>query len=71
MTGEMEAKVQELLDKQEIYEVLMRYCRAIDRGDEPLMRSVYHPDGIDHHGIFDGKASDFCEFLLRRLPRGG
>ena len=63
--------VQTLLDKQEIYEVLCRYCRAIDRHDEDLMRSVYHPDALDHHGMFDGKASDFCEFFMRREVRGG
>jgi len=40
------AAVQTLLDKQEVYELLMRYCRAIDRCDEPLLRSVYHPDVV-------------------------
>ena len=36
--------LQILLDKQEIHEVIMRYCRAIDRCDEELLSSVYHPD---------------------------
>ena len=34
------------LDKWEIHEVLMRYCRALDREDEQLLRSVVHPDSV-------------------------
>lgn len=33
-----EAAVRLMLDKQEIHEVMMRYCRAIDRMDEELLR---------------------------------
>jgi hypothetical protein len=33
-----------LLDKQSIYEALMRYCRGVDRCDEELMRSIFHED---------------------------
>ena len=39
-------------DKQQLYEVLLRYCRAIDRKDFELLRLVFHPDGIDDHGDF-------------------
>jgi hypothetical protein len=56
--------LQILLDKQEIYEVLLRYCRGIDRLDESLLRSVYHPDATDDHGLFKGKASDFIDWAL-------
>jgi ketosteroid isomerase-like protein len=59
--------LQALLDKQEIYEALMRYCRAVDRCDEQLLRSVYHPDAIDDHGVFKGKASDFVDFAMAAL----
>lgn len=37
-------------DKQEIEEVYLRWCRGLDRGDEELMSSTYHPDAIDEHG---------------------
>jgi hypothetical protein len=33
-----------LLDKQEIHDALMRYCRGVDRCDEELMRSIFHKD---------------------------
>lgn len=39
--------VQELLDKQAIREVTMRYCRGADRCDPELISSAYHPDARD------------------------
>lgn len=58
-----------LLDKQEIHEVLMRYCRGIDRCDPELLHSVYHPDATDDHGLFTGKAVDFIPWALKALVR--
>ena len=62
-------RLEELLDKQEIHEVLMRYCRGIDRRDEELLRGVYHPDATDNHGLFVGKAADFIPWALAGLER--
>ena len=45
-----DAQVQEMWDKLEIREVLMRYARGLDRFDEELVASVYHDDGMDDHG---------------------
>ena len=49
--------LQRLLDKQACVEVMMTYCRAIDRRDEALLRSVFHPDSRHRHG-FEGPSSD-------------
>lgn len=49
--------LQVLLDKQACAEVMMTYCRAIDHRDEALLRSVFHPDSMHHHG-FEGPSSD-------------
>lgn len=49
MTGR-EREVQELLDKQAIHEVMIRYCRGLDRMDAELVGSAYHPDAHDDHG---------------------
>ncbi|MCW3843595.1 nuclear transport factor 2 family protein, partial [Micromonospora yasonensis] len=60
----------ELADRQHIHEVVLRYCRGIDRLDLDLVRSAYHPDGVDHHTGFDGPVDEFLawvEPLLRRL----
>lgn len=58
-----------LVDKQEIHDVLMRYCRGIDRCDEELLLSVYHPDATDNHGQFNGRAADFISWALQSLRR--
>lgn len=43
-------KLHGLISREEIREVLMRYCRGIDRGDEDLVNSAFHPDAIVDHG---------------------
>lgn len=59
--------VQRLLDEREIFGRLVDYCRGVDRGDAPLVASVYHPDGTDDHGSFRGLGSEFAEYVTRRL----
>ena len=46
----MSDAVQELLDKEAIRQAVLRYCRGVDRADEELLASAYHPDAVDHHG---------------------
>jgi hypothetical protein len=61
--------LQVLLDKQAIYEVLIRYCRGADRGDADLIAAAYHDDAIeDHGGTFQGPASDYLSMLRKVLP---
>ena len=43
------------------------YCRAIDRCDKELLRTVYWPDAVDQHGIFNGNALEFVEFIVPLL----
>jgi hypothetical protein len=52
-----EKAVEELLAKQAITEVIFRYARAIDRMDEALLRSVFHP-GARHRHFYEGPSSD-------------
>ena len=59
----MEAEVQELLDKQALYELVVRYCRAVDRADPELLLSIYHEDAIDEHGPMGGTPQQFLESL--------
>lgn len=68
-TGQMVPAVQALLDKQEIHECMMRYCRGIDRCDEELIRSAYHPDAYDDHGGFKGTVDDFVSVVIPALHR--
>lgn len=59
-SGELER----LLDERAIHEVLTRYCRGIDRCDEQLIRSVYHPGAVDHHGPFTGTGDEFAAWVV-------
>jgi len=57
-------RLDELLSRNEIYEVLTRYCRGVDRCDVELLRSVYHEDAVDDHGMFKGLGHDFAEWIV-------
>ncbi|MFD6860349.1 nuclear transport factor 2 family protein [Rhodococcus sp. NPDC060086] len=59
--------LQDLLDKQDIREVVLRYCRGIDRLDFDLVRDCYHLDGIDHHTGFDGNVDEYIAWVKPRL----
>lgn len=52
-----DSRLEELLAKQEITELIFRYARAIDRMDEALLRSVFHPDSRHSH-FYEGPSSD-------------
>jgi hypothetical protein len=54
----------ELASRAEITEVVLRYCRGIDRCDEAMLRSCFHPDARHQHGGFKGTSADFCSFAL-------
>ncbi len=55
-------KVELLLDRQAIHDCVQRYCRGIDRHDEAILESVFHPDAIDNHGRFVGHVPEFIKF---------
>ena len=44
MAGLNEAELRTLLDRAQIHDALMRYCRGVDRGDGELVMSALHPD---------------------------
>jgi hypothetical protein len=57
----------ELGDVQAIRGVLARYWRGVDRRDEALLRSVYHPDARDDHGHYAGDVDGFITFVEREV----
>jgi hypothetical protein len=59
----------ELLDKQALHELLVRYCRAVDRCDAELLASVYHPDAEEDHGLYRGGIPEFVDWVLGRQRR--
>ena len=57
-------KIDAMLDKHEITELLYAYCNAADRHDHVKMRSLYHADAVDDHGsFFKGLAMEFIDKL--------
>ncbi|MEU0497552.1 nuclear transport factor 2 family protein [Mycobacterium sp. NPDC006124] len=59
----MDPQLQEMLDEHQLRRLVDRYCRAVDRGDLELVRSLYHRDAVDSHGSFSGGSVD--EFVAR------
>ena len=45
MTESLSNELQDLIEKQRIHDVLMRYCRGVDRVDRDLIASSFHSDG--------------------------
>jgi SnoaL-like domain len=68
MTDEaLMASLRQVADKDEIRDVLMRFCRGVDRLDEELLRSCYHVDSYDDHGPFKGNGQDFAAYIVRSI----
>lgn len=60
----MSQGLQTLLDLEAIRSLVNIYCRAADRHDHDLMRSLYHEDALDDHGsFFKGLAMEFIDKL--------
>ena len=65
----MDSAIAALLDRREIEDVILRYCRGIDRGDLELVRSCYWPDATDSHGGFSGTRDEFVAWVEALLAR--
>jgi ketosteroid isomerase-like protein len=56
--------LEELIAKQAIHELVLKYCRAINRKDYAALASLYHDDAVDDHGgMFSGTAKAYIEWL--------
>jgi hypothetical protein len=61
------AQLAAIADRQQISDLILDYCRGVDRLDDPLLRSTYWPDAIDNHGGGDANAMDFCDRVIPLL----
>lgn len=50
-------RIKVALDKEEIHDALLRYCRGIDRSDKDLVLSVFHADASVDYGNIQGPPS--------------
>ncbi len=53
-----------LLAKQEMHELMVAYCRALDRCDRALLRSVFHDDAYIDAGTFRGDPDGFVKSII-------
>ena len=60
----MDDALRDMLDKHQLHELVLTYCRASDRREFALVRSLYHDDAIDDHGtMFSGPVDAFIAWL--------
>jgi hypothetical protein len=62
MDADLERRLREQLDRDEIFRVMQRYARGLDRLDFELARSCYWDDAIEDHGSYVGRPDDFIKW---------
>jgi SnoaL-like domain len=63
--------LEELSARAEIHDVLLRYCRGLDRVDMNLVRGAFHPDAWVQFpkSLHVGTLEGFVAFLSEEMPR--
>jgi 3-phenylpropionate/cinnamic acid dioxygenase small subunit len=64
-------KVEQLLAREEIRDILHCYCKGIDRRDWKLVRSCFADDHIHKHAEYTGPPDEFIGFasqILEKVP---
>lgn len=69
MTEDPLKQIQACADRDAIENLLGLYCRAIDRLDLELLKSVYHPDALDDHGAIHASGHEFAETIIELLGK--
>ncbi len=64
------ARLESVLDRQDILDTLTRFSRAMDRFDRDLFLSAFHPDAIIAAGSFVGGPVDLYEWSTDMHARG-
>jgi len=64
-----DALLQEIIDEHQLRKLVHTYCRAVDRGDIATLRTLYHDDASDDHGVFStGSVDHFLGELAAARP---
>jgi SnoaL-like domain len=63
--------LEELSARAEIHNVLLRYCRGLDRVDMDLVRGAFHADAWVQfpESLHVGSVDGFVDFLAAEMPR--
>ena len=62
MDAALEQALRDLLDREAIHQVMLRYARGLDRLDNELALSCYWDDAVEDHGQFVGTPADFVKY---------
>ena len=54
--------LQHIIDESDIRRKIALYCRAVDRGDAGLLRSLYHENAEEIHGSYRGGIDGFIQY---------
>jgi hypothetical protein len=64
MDRNLEAKLQEIVDRHEIWTLLLRFARGLDRMDREMVRSCYWDDAVEDHYTFIGTPDGFIDWTF-------
>lgn len=64
---ELDRRLDELLSKQALHDLLARLARGQDRRDESLILSCYHPDAVDDHSHTKGDRDVFAHYIVNHM----
>ena len=67
MTSIDPARLQWLLDREELRALSATYMRGLDRADGALVRSVFTDDATTHYGSFTGGPGDMAGMAMKAL----
>jgi SnoaL-like domain len=67
MTALQHDRLQELWDREQIRELVARYCRAVDRMQFEDGKALYFGDATEDHGVYRGSAWGLMDFFGQLL----
>jgi hypothetical protein len=70
MDADRMARLDVLLDRQDIMDCLVRFSRAMDRFDRALFMSAFHPDATIAAGPFVGGPEELYEWAIPMHDQG-
>lgn len=70
LSGDEVIRLRELLEKQAIYDNMVKYTRAMDRFDLERIKDAYWPDAFDDHGMSVSSGHEFAEIAYRHHKDG-
>jgi hypothetical protein len=62
--------IDSLIAKDEIRDLVLTFCRAVDRGDVDLARTLYEHDALDEHGINPTNTAEEFFGLIEPMEAG-